>query len=195
MNNKWNNKSGAVVKRTVVFALALAMSTGMLTACTGGKKQENIKRAPSSQTQQKDNDIKNSTAGTANIQGTENNNVPGTEVDKGAAPDVENKDADKNTPAVEEKDADKNMPADVNKDADKMNPVEENKDTAGTEQKDAPAADSDKKPAEEGNKDTAEAGQKIPSGSDTEKNAEGKEQKETDAGKNAEGKEQKNDKK
>lgn len=170
-----NNKSGAVVKRSVVFALALAMSTGMLIACTGGKKQENIKRAPSSQMQQKDNDIKKSTAGTTNIQGIENNNVPDTEADKGAASDMENKEADKNTPAVEEKEADKNTPADVNKDADKINPVKENKDTAGTEQKDTPAADSDKKAAEEGNKDTAEAGQKIPSGSDAEKNAEGKE--------------------
>lgn len=126
--NKWNNKSGVGVKGTVVLALVMAISAGMLTACTGGNsnRQDVIDRIPSSQGSQKSEDVQKSTAGTTktpgqtNIQGTEKKDAAATNADKGTAPEAEDKDI------------------------------------AGTEQKDIPSADTDNKTAGKENKDTAE---------------------------------------
>lgn len=190
MNNKWNNKLGAGVKKDVVFALAIVISAGILTACTGGNRKDVVDRIPASQSPQKNDDVKKNTAettetpGQTNIQGTENKDVPATGADKDIASEVGNKETDNNTPKVENKEADKNI-SEI-----------ENKDIAGAEQKDTPSADSDKKTAGEENKDTAETEQKEAESkeqkeTEAEKNAEDKEQKETKAEKNAEDKGQK----
>ena len=184
MNNKWNNKSGAGVKRAVSFALAMVISVGMLTACTGGNsnRQDAVDRIPSSQSPQKNDDVKKNTAettetpGQTTIQGTENKDLPAIDADKGTAPEVGNKETDNNSSKVEDKEADKNI-SDI-----------EDKDIAEIEQNDISSEDSDKNTAGEEKKDTAETEQKE---TEVEKNTEGKEQKETEAEKNTEGKEQK----
>lgn len=183
MNNKWNNKSGAGVKRAVSFALAMVISVGMLTACTGGNsnRQDAVDRIPSSQSPQKNDDVKKNTAettetpGQTTIQGTENKDLPAIDADKGTAPEVGNKETDNNSPKVEDKEADKNI-SDI-----------EDKDIAEIEQNDTSSEDSDKNTAGEEKKDTAETEQKE---TEAEKNTEGKEQKETEV----EEKEQKSDK-
>ncbi len=171
MNKRWNNKSGAGVKGAVVLALAMVISVGMLTACTGGNgnKQNAVDGILSSQDPQKNNDDKKNTVettetpGQTNIQGTENKDLPAVDADKGTAPEAENKKKDKNAPETENKKADKNASEAENKEADKSTPEAENKEkdknTPETESNDAPETDSDDNKGEE-KKDTEKTKQK-----------------------------------
>lgn len=180
-----NNKLGTKAKGIILFTLVMMISLGMLTACAKGSRQDAVDRISSSQSQQKNNDIKKRTAETTEPQETENQDVPAADPDKDTTQEIENNEADKTTQEVENKDAgkdtsevenketDKDTPKEENKGADKNIPGEENKDTAGIEQKDNSSANSKENAVGEESKKTTETEQKE---ADAEKNAEGKAQ-------------------